>query len=97
MAPVSGVKPVIGPDGRIERRPDGRLKLVVDPYQGLRANWPAYLCLIGSAASFGWTLFLVGYGIVVVVRQKTQSAAPDGGPATGLAGSDATEGPPPLT
>jgi hypothetical protein len=93
MAPVSGSKAVVGPDGEVVRRADGRPMMVADPYQGLRTNWPAYLFLATGAASFAWTLFLVAYGIVLVVRGKTQPcAAPNGGPATQLGNSGITEG-----
>jgi hypothetical protein len=72
MAPVSGSKAVLGTNGQVVRRADGRPMMVADPYQGLRTNWPAYIILGAGAASFAWTIFLVGYGIVVVVTRKTQ-------------------------
>lgn len=75
MAPVSGSKAVVGLDGQVVRRADGRPMMVADPYQGLRTNWPAYLILAAGAASFAWTFVLVAYGIIAVATGKTQ---PDG-------------------
>jgi hypothetical protein len=94
IAPVSGSTAVVGPDGQVVRRADGRPRMVADPFQGLRTNWPAYLCLLAGAVSFAWTLFLVAYGVVVVVRAKTQPyAAPNGGPAEPSGNPGACGGP----
>ncbi|MCP5522342.1 MAG: hypothetical protein H7A46_12420 [Verrucomicrobiales bacterium] len=95
MAPVSGSKAVIRADGQVVRRDDGRPMMVADPYQGSRTNWPAYLILAAGAASFAWTLFLVGYGIVAVATGKTQpGASPNCGPAAPFDNPNITERPP---
>lgn len=95
MAPISGSKAVIRPDGQMVRHADGRTMMVADPYQGLRTNWPAYLILAAGAASFVWTVFLLAYGIIAVATGKTQpNASPNGGPAEPLGSSGVSGGPP---
>ena len=74
-APVSGNKAALGPDGQFLHHPAGRPVTVRDPYQGLRVNWPAYLCFLGAAASLAWTLFLVGFGIFALIRQRPNKRA----------------------
>lgn len=67
---VSGVKGVFDADGQLMTHPNGRPMLVADPYADIRTNWASYLCLAGSVASLGWTLFLVACGLVFVVRNR---------------------------
>ena len=95
MAPVSAHKALVGPDGRIVYHADGRPVMVEDHYREFCVNWPGYLCFLGSAVSMMWTLFLVGFGIVTVIRQRSQQdAPPNGGPAEPLGNSGAGGGPP---
>jgi hypothetical protein len=92
LAPVSDYKPVFRPDGQVARRADGRLVMVPDPHHELRVNWPAYLCLAAGAAALAWTLFLVVYGLVAVVRarggpNKTLQPTAASSSASGISGN----------
>lgn len=70
IAPVSAHKTAIGPDGKTLYHPDGRPVMVADHYREFRVNWLGYLCFTGAAISLAWTVFLVGFGIVVLIRQR---------------------------
>jgi hypothetical protein len=76
MAPVSAHKALIGPDGQIVHRADGQPVMVPDHYEELRVNWSSYLCFAGASLSLAWTLFLVGFGIVALIRQRPKRAEP---------------------
>jgi hypothetical protein len=78
--PVSGNKAALGPDGQILHHPDGRPVMVADPYQGLRVNWPAYSCFAGAGVSLAWTLFLVGHGMVALIRKRPKTVERTGAP-----------------
>jgi hypothetical protein len=70
MSPVSAHKALIGPNGQIVHRADGQPVMIPDHYRELRVNWPGYLCFAGASLSLAWTLFLVGFGIVALIRQR---------------------------
>jgi hypothetical protein len=70
MAPVSAHKTLVGPDGHIVHSADGRPVIVPDRYRELRVNWASYLCFIGATVSLIWTLFLVVFGVVTLIRQR---------------------------
>jgi len=67
---------VIGPEGRTMRpRTDAEAR--ADSLRVWRVNWPAYACFAAGIVSFSWTLFLVSYGIVAVIRTKRQPDLPE--------------------
>jgi hypothetical protein len=89
MVPVTAHKALLGPDGQTVYSADGRPVMVRDHYREFRVNWPSYVCFLGAAISMMWTLFLVVFGVVTLIRQ-----APIGGPAEPPGDSSASGGPP---
>jgi len=74
LSPVtpSRMRVSIGPSGerRMRQKTDAEMKQA--QLQVLRINLPAYVCFTGAGVSFGWTLFLVAWGTVNLVRLKFQ-------------------------
>ena len=67
---------VIGPEGRTVH-PKTEEEIRADRVKVLRANGPAHVCFTVGALSFGWTLFLVSYGIVTVIRTRRPPSVPE--------------------
>ena len=72
----SSKRVVIGPEGRT-MQPKTDAEVRADKLRVWRVNWPAYACFAAGTASFGWTLFLVSYGIVAVIKRKRQPDVPE--------------------
>jgi hypothetical protein len=70
LAPFTPSKKQVAADGTITERTDRQRRLAE-----LRVNWFAYLCFVGGAASFAWTVYLVSAGIVCIVRTRRHDHA----------------------
>jgi hypothetical protein len=72
LAPVTfpRKKMTIGAAGERLLREKTAAEIRNDRIRELRINWPAYACFTGAAVSFGWTVVLIAWGTVAIVRSK---------------------------
>jgi hypothetical protein len=78
MAPVTASKKTvtIGPNGPVTRmKTDAEYQAA--KWHVFRINLPGYICFGAAAVSFGWTVFLVSYGVITVVRDKLRHVKSD--------------------
>ena len=99
LIPMADHKALVGPDGHVVLRPDGRPVMQSrDPYAKLRANWAAYACWGAATVSLLLALVQGGCGLIAILTHKTQPRdPPNGGPAEPFGDSNVRRGPPSVT
>jgi hypothetical protein len=67
-----GKRVVVGPNGERIMRARTQAEIRADNWRVFRVNAPAYACFTTGALSFGWTLCLIGWGVVTIIRASRE-------------------------